>query len=544
MQNIEINYGEVVYHIICQREHLVRDIYYQLYIFKNAITLSTEIESPTPKYMVPINLENNIHWVKNNSRVLTQFGIEYKGTVKYFTAPEQELKIFKRIVKNKIMYREVSDFYQPLKLLGKGGSSKVYLVHDKDNSAEFASKCIEKRYLREDGGYIALFNEISIMGNLDHEQIVKLEEVYEGDNTFYLILEYLKGPSLHDLCNSRSTTQPLTWEQIKQIMWQILKGVAHMHSLNIMHRDLKPENIMFKEHGSVQGLRIVDFGLATNMSVDKYPFPKCGTPGYVAPEIANLKDLTLKYDKICDMFSVGCIFYKLITSKDLFPGTDYHEILKLNKKCNVNLDYLQIFKAPSSAVELISSMLNPNPSFRISAAKALEHLFFVQSPQNDIRINFQQKKRLDPSNKLWQTQLFKNLKSDKIQLPEIPLKLRQQVREDEVVEDEKVCINVPVMKSPRFQQQIKQKNINLIDNQPSTPRTKQIKKYSTQEYDLSSDASSPDSGRMRPTIVLKNSTHSSAKAQTPRARPNKQIIFQRQMSNQPIEEVNEEETKA
>lgn len=84
-----------------------------------------------------------------------------------------------------------------------------------------------------------------------------------------------------------------------------------MHSLNIMHRDLKPENIMFKETNDLSSLRIVDFGLATRTTAQTYPFPKCGTPGYVAPEIANLKDLTYKYDKICDIFSVGCIFYKL-----------------------------------------------------------------------------------------------------------------------------------------------------------------------------------------------------------------------------------------
>jgi calcium-dependent protein kinase len=65
-----------------------------------------------------------------------------------------------------------------------------------------------------------------------------------------------------------------------------------MHSKDIMHRDLKPENIMFKDPNSVSGLRIVDFGLATSQLAEKYPFPKCGTPGYVAPEIANLKDLT------------------------------------------------------------------------------------------------------------------------------------------------------------------------------------------------------------------------------------------------------------
>jgi len=84
-----------------------------------------------------------------------------------------------------------------------------------------------------------------------------------------------------------------------------------MHKNGIMHRDLKPENIMFKEPNTLNNLRIVDFGLATHTNVATYPFPKCGTPGYVAPEIANLKDLTFKYDKICDLFSVGCIFYKL-----------------------------------------------------------------------------------------------------------------------------------------------------------------------------------------------------------------------------------------
>lgn len=78
-----------------------------------------------------------------------------------------------------------------------------------------------------------------------------------------------------------------------------------------MHRDLKPENIMFKIPNNMNTLKVVDFGLATSTLVESYPFPKCGTPGYVAPEIANLKDSKFKYDKVCDIFSAGCIFYKL-----------------------------------------------------------------------------------------------------------------------------------------------------------------------------------------------------------------------------------------
>lgn len=57
-----------------------------------------------------------------------------------------------------------------------------------------------------------------------------------------------------------------------------------------MHRDLKPENVMFKQQNNIEQLKLVDFGLATTINSDVYPFPKCGTPGYVAPEIANLRD--------------------------------------------------------------------------------------------------------------------------------------------------------------------------------------------------------------------------------------------------------------
>lgn len=68
---------------------------------------------------------------------------------------------------------------------------------------------------------------------------------------------------------------------------------------------------MFAHPGDYNTLKIVDFGLATEKNVDKYLFPKCGTPGYVAPEILNLKNKSEKYSEACDVFSCGVIFYKL-----------------------------------------------------------------------------------------------------------------------------------------------------------------------------------------------------------------------------------------
>ena len=78
-----------------------------------------------------------------------------------------------------------------------------------------------------------------------------------------------------------------------------------------MHRDIKPSNIVFKDKNDLRSLKIVDFGLATPTNVKKFLYPKCGTPGYVAPEIANLKDFDETYDKSCDIFSIGAIFYKM-----------------------------------------------------------------------------------------------------------------------------------------------------------------------------------------------------------------------------------------
>lgn len=68
---------------------------------------------------------------------------------------------------------------------------------------------------------------------------------------------------------------------------------------------------MFKDENDLTSLKIIDFGFATEADVDKYLYPKCGTPGYVAPEVINLQDLNKKYSNKCDLFSVGVILYKL-----------------------------------------------------------------------------------------------------------------------------------------------------------------------------------------------------------------------------------------
>ncbi len=93
----------------------------------------------------------------------------------------------------------------------------------------------------------------------------------------------------------------------------LLEGIKYLHDKGIMHRDLKLENIMVRD-GDNEDVKpvIVDFGLAEYTSETKYLYTRCGTPGYVAPEVLSIKTGENKtYTTACDMFSLGIIFHIL-----------------------------------------------------------------------------------------------------------------------------------------------------------------------------------------------------------------------------------------
>jgi len=138
-----------------------------------------------------------------------------------------------------------------------------------------------------------VFNELKILRNLKNENLMRLFEVFEDRNKFYIVLELLEGITLYKEIQNRRKSKELKPQQIRGIVKQILQGVDYMQSRNIMHRDIKPENILFQsktsldEGNSDKGLKIVDFGLATFQHEKTIIFTKCGTPGFVAPEIIS-----------------------------------------------------------------------------------------------------------------------------------------------------------------------------------------------------------------------------------------------------------------
>jgi serine/threonine protein kinase len=269
--------------------------------------------------------------------------------------------------------------FNTIKLMGKGSFARVYLVEDKETKAKYAVKAFSKEYvLSQAKGKESLINEIAIMQKLHHPYIMNLEEVHESKNSVYLVLELLQGG---ELLSYLSTKESFSTGDVVRVMRCILEALAYMADKKIMHRDLKPENMILKEKNKLEfcTLKLVDFGLATVYDIPEYLFKRCGTPGFVAPEVINApSNENIHYLPKCDVFSAGVVMYLLLTDKSPFDGKSFKEILQKNKLCKIDFKHPKL-KKNSQALDILTKMMDPNPITRVSARDALKHPFFGDS---------------------------------------------------------------------------------------------------------------------------------------------------------------------
>jgi len=140
---------------------------------------------------------------------------------------------------------------------------------------------------------------------------MRLYQVYESEHSIYLIMDLISGGEL--LTRLKDGAQ-FPHQDIAKLMYNLIDALQHLHSKGIMHRDLKPENVLLKNKNEIHEIIIADFGLSSFIKrpLSEIFFKRCGTPGFVAPEILVYKDnQTEFYNEKCDIFSAGIIFFIL-----------------------------------------------------------------------------------------------------------------------------------------------------------------------------------------------------------------------------------------
>jgi len=320
----------------------------------------------------------------NEPRVITAenekskrfYGFElvgYKGSFRFYTEEIAQYTQWIEVLKCVCILQNISHEYTFGSLIGKGDSAKVHSARRKIDDTKFAIKSIKKRILAKNLRRLNFLNrEINIMRSLDHPYIVRLYEVYENEIYIHLVCEYLSGGELFSLLQ---TKVKFSESVSMQVMKCLLEALSYIHSKGIIHRDIKPENLILVNPKNNYTIKIADLGLAIVSGPIGKERSKCGSPGYVAPEILN----NVPYDSKADIFSAGIILYIMLTGNAPFRGVSFKEILARNTVGFVSFPFDLWENVNPLAKDLAQKMTTLNPEKRPNALDCLKHELFMNS---------------------------------------------------------------------------------------------------------------------------------------------------------------------
>lgn len=210
--------------------------------------------------------------------------------------------------------------YVVLQQLGDGTYGSVVLAQRRDTGEKVAIKRMKRKYYSWDEAMN--LREVKSLKKLNHANIVKLREVIRENDTLYFVFEYMRG-NLYQLI--RDAERPFPEPVLRNVTYQVLQGLAHMHRHGFFHRDLKPENLLCCGPDLV---KIADLGLAREVRSRPPYTDYVSTRWYRAPEVL-LHDT--RYGPPIDLWALGCITAELYNCRPLFPGNS--EIDQLHRVC-------------------------------------------------------------------------------------------------------------------------------------------------------------------------------------------------------------------
>ena len=228
--------------------------------------------------------------------------------------------------------------YEIIRPLGKGGMGAVYEAMDRELNRIVALKVIHPNLVDKPEMLQRLRQEVVLARQVTHTNVIRIFDLGIVDGLRFISMEYIEGRQLSSVLEEQRKLPP---REAAGIILQICRGLAVTHEKNVVHRDLKPQNIMVEKGGRVV---VMDFGIAhsgtPSLEPDREPATNLatntqvtlvgtilGTPVYMSPEQAKGQPV----DARSDLFTLGVIFYELLTGSIPFLGKSIAETLR--KRC-------------------------------------------------------------------------------------------------------------------------------------------------------------------------------------------------------------------
>ena len=277
------------------------------------------------------------------------------------------------------------------KSLGKGSYAEVFLTTKIGSSEVYAAKRIDRIFAEKFHNLKRLLNEVSILKNINHPNIVKLIDTKKTKTNCYIITEYVNGGDIFENLKKYKIMykKPFTEEIVQYLMKQIVSAVHYLHSNKIIHRDLKLENILVhfptKQDKDLVNMlstttKIIDFGFATRLRISKenMAFSVLGSPSNMDPKLLKYFETNeynqYGYDEKLDIWSLGALCYEMLTGHMTFDGQSVKEFKQNVKK---GIYYLPLHLS-KECISFVNSMLQYEPNKRLSAKELLNHDFLVK----------------------------------------------------------------------------------------------------------------------------------------------------------------------
>jgi serine/threonine protein kinase len=319
-----------------------------------------------------------------------------EGTTNLYCISEPEQKMWSNYLNGKNSTFN-QDAYEYQSVIHRGINTLIQMAINNKTGEKVAIKTINKNLI-SDASQIK--NQIDMLNMVKHQNIVELLETVEDLNSISFVFKYLEGPNL-SIC----MTKPLPNNLIYNIMSAISSAVYSLKEYGIVHRDIELSSIIFSKNDLNSEVKLINFSLLGLCNNGDFLDGFKGSLRFVAPEIISQR----KCDCLADVWSLGVVFYAMLSTKLPFEGDSANDVMDCILHKEPDYEKCSLKNRPKEAVDLVRSMLTKDPKQRITIDEVVLHPYFSKEKEAISRVN--------PKDKLMMFKMFsrslKNLQDSK-----------------------------------------------------------------------------------------------------------------------------------